>query len=169
MMASAIDMRCPNPKRMDAACPPGQRTGTALVDMTGFDDKATLRLGGWDPRYAVVLATDARDGVTAALVDTNARVDVDLDQYEQAADGRWVEVSSGNCGESGAFAAGFMALAWGRTDPRAAVRVEHQAATHTVGAHGPGWWMFVIPSRSSDVPTVATRPRAEYGERPDDQ
>lgn len=121
--------------------------------MTGFDDKAALRLGGWDPRYAVVLATDARDGVAAALVDTNGdRADVDLDQYEQAADGRWIEVSSGNCGESGAFATGFMALAWGRTDPGVAVRVEYQAATYAVAATDQGWWMFVIPSRSGDVP-----------------
>ena len=33
--------------------------------------ESALRLGGWDPRYAVVLATSARDGVAAALVDTN--------------------------------------------------------------------------------------------------
>jgi hypothetical protein len=104
-----------------------------------------------------MLATDARDGVAAALVDTNGdRADVDLDQYEQAADGHWVEVSSGNCGESGAFSTGFMALAWGRTDPGAIVGVEYQAATYTVEATDQGWWMFVIPSRSSDVPTVAT-------------
>ena len=80
-----------------------------------FDHESALRLGGWDPRYAVVLATSARDGVAAALVDTNGDgADVDLDQYEQAADGRWVEVASSNCDDTGAFATGFMAVAWGR-------------------------------------------------------
>lgn len=75
--------------------------------MTDFDHKAALRPGRWDPRYAVMLASNARDGVAAALVDTNGDgADVDLDQYEQAADGQWVEVSSGNCGESGAFSTG---------------------------------------------------------------
>ena len=129
-----------------------------LGDMTGFDRDTALRLGGWDPRYAVTLATAARAGVAAALVDTNGDgADVDLDQYEQTADGHWVEVSSGNCDESGAFSTGSMALAWGRTEPGAAVRVEHQAAEYTVEATDQGWWMFVIPSRSSDVPTVATR------------
>lgn len=126
--------------------------------MTDFDHKAALRLGGWDPRYAVMLATAARDGVAAALVDTNGDgADVDLDQYEQAADGHWVEVSSGNCDESGAFSTGCMALAWGRTDPGAMIEIEYQSARHTVEATDQGWWMFVIPSRSGDVPTVTTR------------
>lgn len=121
-----------------------------------FDHEAALRLGGWDPRYAVVLATDARDGVAAALVDTNGDgADVDLDQYEQAADGRWVEVNSGNCDDSGAFATGFMALAWGQAAPRATVTVQFQDARHTVKATDQGWWMFVIPSRSGNVPALA--------------
>ena len=121
-----------------------------------FDPEAALRLGGWDPRYAVVLATAARDGVAAALVDTNGDgADVDLDQYEQAADGRWVEVNSSSCDATGAFATGFTALAWGRAAPRAAVTVQFQAARHTVEATDQGWWMFVVPSRSGDVPAVA--------------
>lgn len=120
-----------------------------------FDHAAAMRLGGWDPRYAVVLATAARDGVAAALVDTNGDgADVDLDQYEQAADGRWAEVSSGNCDDTGAFATGSMALAWGRAAPKAVVTVELKAARHTVEATDQGWWMFVVPSRSGDVPAV---------------
>ena len=99
-----------------------------------FDPDAALRLGGWDPRYAVVRATAARGGVAAALVDTNGDgADVDLDQYEQAEDGRWVGVASGNCDDAGALATGFMALAWGRATPRAVVTVELEAASYTVG------------------------------------
>lgn len=121
-----------------------------------FDARAALLLGGWDPRYAVVLAAAARDGVAAALVDTNGDgAEINLDQYEQAADGRWEGVSSGNCDDGGAFATGFMALAWGRATPRATVTVEFHGATHTVGATDQGWWMFAIPSRSGDVPAVA--------------
>ncbi len=120
-----------------------------------FNHEAALRLGGWDPRYAVVLASAARDGVAAALIDTNGDgADVDLDQYEQAADGRWVEVNSGNCDDSGVLATGFMALAWGRATPGSTITVHYQAPKHTVEATDQGWWMFVIPSRSSDVPTV---------------
>jgi len=129
--------------------------------MTDFDRAAALRLGGWDPRYAVVLATAARDGVAAALVDTNGDgADIDLDQYEQGADGLWFEVNSGNCGETGAFSTGFMALAWGRADPGSMVRVEYQAARYAVEASDQGRWMFVAPSHSSDVPRVAA-----HGER----
>ena len=121
-----------------------------------FDHESALRLGGWDPRYAVVLATSSRDGVAAALVDTNGDgADVDLDQYEQAADGRWVEVASSNCDDSGAFATGSMAVAWGRATPRATVTVEFQAVRHTVECTDQGWWMFVMPSRSGDEPTLA--------------
>lgn len=120
-----------------------------------LDHESALRLGGWDPRYAVVLATAARDGVAAALVDTNGDgADVDLDQYEQAADGRWFEVASGTCDDAGAFATGSMAVAWGRAAPRAAVTVEFRGSRHTVEATARGWWMFVIPSRSGDAPTV---------------
>lgn len=120
-----------------------------------LDHDTALRLGGWDPRYAVVLATDARDGVAAALVDSNGDgADVDLDQYEQAADGRWVEVSSGNCDDAGAFATAFMALAWGRAAPSDLVTVEFRAVRHSVEASDRGWWMFVVPSRSGEVPAV---------------
>lgn len=125
--------------------------------MSKFDHEAALRLGGWDPRYAVVLATASRDGVAAALVDTNGDgADVDLDQYEQALDGHWVETGSSNCDENGAYSTGYTALAWGRTDPGAVVRVDHQAARYTVEATDQGWWMFLIPSRSSTVPAVVT-------------
>ena len=128
---------------------------SSLRDMD-FDDQAALRLGGWDPRYAVVLATAARDGVAAALVDTNGDgTEINLDQYEQAADGRWEGVVSGNCDDAGAFATGFMALAWGLASPRSTVTVEFQGATHAVAATDQGWWMFAIPSSSGDVPTVA--------------
>ena len=128
--------------------------------MTAFDHPTALRLGGWDPRYAVVLATAARDGVAAAVVDTNGDgADIDLDQYEQATDGRWVEVASSNCDETGAFASGLMALAWGRVDPGAMVEVAFRGATYTVDATDQGWWMFVIPSRTGDVPTVAAQSR----------
>jgi hypothetical protein len=122
-----------------------------------FDHEAALSLGGWDRRYAVVLATAARGGVAAALVDTNGDgADVDLDQYEQAPDGRWVDVVSGNCGDTGAFATGLMAVAWGRAAPGAAVTVQLHAVRHTVEATDRGWWMCVLPSRSGDVPTVVS-------------
>ncbi|WP_210651371.1 hypothetical protein [Nocardioides sp. SYSU D00065] len=126
--------------------------------MTELDHATALRLGGWDPRYAVVLATAARDGVAAALVDTNGDgADVDLDEYKQGPDGRWVEVSSGNCDDSGAFSTGYMALAWGRAGPRATVEVEHDAVRYTVQASDAGWWMFVVPSRSTEEPKVVSR------------
>ena len=122
-----------------------------------FDPDAALRLVGWDPRYAVVRATAARGGVAAALVDTNGDgADVDLDQYEQAEDGRWVGVASGNCDDAGALATGFMALAWGRATPRAVVTVELEAASYTVAATDEGWWMFVVPSRTGHVPVVVS-------------
>jgi GNAT superfamily N-acetyltransferase len=130
----------------------------ATGDVTDLDHATALCLGGWDPRYAVVLATAARDGVAAAVVDTNGDgADIDLDQYEQAPDGRWAEVASGNCGESGAFATGFMAIAWGQVEPGATVKVEFLGAAYLVDATDQGWWMFVIPSRSGDVPTVAAQ------------
>ena len=128
---------------------------SARLRVVDLDHVSALRLGGWDSRYAVVLVTAARDGVAAALVDTNGDgADVDLDQYEEGVDGRWVEVASGNCDETGAVATGSMAVAWGRATARAAVTVEFQAATYTVVATDGGWWMFVIPSRSGDAPTV---------------
>ena len=125
--------------------------------MTDFDHGDALRLGGWDPRYAVVLASAARDGVAAVLVDTNGDgADVDLDQYEQGADGDWVGVCSGNCGETGAFATGFMAVAWGRADPRTVVDVELHAVSYAIGASDQGWWMFVAPDHSGEVPRVVS-------------
>ena len=126
--------------------------------MTDLDPSEVLRLGGWDARYAVVLATATRGGVAAALVDTNGDgADVNLDQYEHGADGRWLEVNSGNCGETGSFSTGLMALAWGRVDPRATVRVEYRATRYTVEASDDGWWTFVAPSHSSDAPRVLPR------------
>ncbi|HEY0642990.1 MAG TPA: hypothetical protein VGD39_06205 [Nocardioides sp.] len=126
--------------------------------MTDLDHAAALRLGGWDARYAVVLATAARDGVAAALVDTNGDgADVDLDQYEQNADGVWAEVASGNCGETGAFATGFMGVAWGRADPRTVVGVEFRGVRYFIETSDQGWWMFVAPSDSGDWPQVVGR------------
>ncbi|MCF6379771.1 hypothetical protein L2K70_19335 [Nocardioides KLBMP 9356] len=128
-----------------------------------FDHESALRLGGWDPRYAVVLAASACDGAAAALIDTNGDgADVDLDQYQQAPDGRWVEVASGNCDDSGAFATGFMAVAWGRALPRALVTLQFQAAMHDVECTDQGWWMFVMASRSGDTPTVAAIAEASH-------
>ena len=70
-------------------------------------------------------------------------------------DGLWVEVNSGNCDETGAFSTGFMGVAWGRADPGTIVRIEYQAARYAVQASEQGWWMFVAPSHSGDVPRVA--------------
>ncbi len=124
--------------------------------MSDLDHTAALGLGGWDPRYAVVLAAASRDGVAAALVDTNGDgADIDLDQYEQRLDGRWVEVSSGNCDDTGSFWTGFMGVAWGRADPMTTIRVDYQGARYAVQSSDRGWWMFVAPSHSNDVPHVA--------------
>lgn len=103
-------------------CQTDGRSVRDFVACRTLNHEAALRLGGWDPRYAVLLATDARDGVAAALVDTNGDgADIDIDQYQQRADGVWVELSSGNCGETGALWTGVMGVVWGCTDPRVVV------------------------------------------------
>jgi hypothetical protein len=61
-----------------------------------LDAEGALRAGGWDPRYARVLAITARDDVAAVLVDSNGDgVDVDLDQQVREPDGTWQERLSG--------------------------------------------------------------------------
>jgi len=128
-----------------------------ILSVDELDATLVLRAGGWDPRYAVTLAVASRDGVGAALIDSNGdEVDVDLDMYERDGDGVWQDGASSGVGDVGASVLGETAVAWGRAAPGVIVDVEYTGQRFSVVTAETGWWLFVAlaVSGSDDIPVV---------------
>lgn len=115
--------------------------------MTDFDPGLARALGGWDARYAVVLATASRDSVAAAIIDTNGDgAGVALDLYTRAATGEWVGQSSSNSGVDGLSWNDEVATGSGWADPGSRVTVEYMDVTYPVEVGPAGCWLFVAPT-----------------------
>ena len=107
-----------------------------------------IESGGWDERYAVVLAVVTSGDVAAALVDPHGDGgDLDLDEYHRGPDGRWVgDTSHGSASDSGTTWSPHLVATYGRTVPNAEIFVDYVGETHTVTANDAGWWLFVTES-----------------------
>lgn len=130
-----------------------------MLSMNELDATVVLRAGGWDPRYAVTLAVASRDGVGAALIDSNGdEVDVNLDMYEWDGDGIWHDGTSSCVGDEGSSVSEETALAWGRSAPGSVIDVRYAAQRFSVVTAQTGWWLLValaVPG-SDDSPVVVS-------------
>lgn len=131
--------------------------------MSDLDEQDAITLGGWDARYAVVLAVATRGPVAAAIVDTNGDdADVDLDVYSLGHDGAWVAGSSGNGGVGGGSSDSEIATISGWAAPGSTVTVEHGGTRYDVVTAPTGCWLFVAPSDGVDeIPRLVQQP--EHG------
>ena len=112
-----------------------------------FSAEWAVQAGGWDPRYAVVLAVASRGDVAAALIDTNGDgADIDLDEYASDADGLWDEAISGSAGAGGSSWSQRVVAIWGRAEPAASIEVEYRGVE--------SWW-----SRPRPGGGCSSRPR----------
>ena len=129
-----------------------------MTSVDEFHATLVLRAGGWDPRYAVTLAVASRDGVGAALIDSNGdEVDIDLDIYERDSDGTWHDGNSSGVGDEGSCVSEGVAVAWGRSEPGAIVEVAYAAQRSSVITAQTGWWLFVAfsaPGADDQFPVV---------------
>lgn len=115
--------------------------------MNDFDEDGAIEAGGWDPRYARVLAVAQRQDIAAVLIDSNGDgVDVDLDEYRRELDGSWQESYSGSVGDEGAGWSPEMVSTWGRAEPGAQVRVRFHDVDENIATASSGWWLFIWPS-----------------------
>jgi len=65
--------------------------------VTDFDRETAIVLGGWDDRYARVIAVEVDGDHAAALVDANGDgADVNIDLYARGTVGQWWATTSGN-------------------------------------------------------------------------
>lgn len=65
--------------------------------MTDFNHETAIALGGWDERYARVIAIAVDGDHAAALIDANGDgADVNIDLFVCGTDGQWWETASGN-------------------------------------------------------------------------
>lgn len=114
--------------------------------MRRLDRDTAIEAGGWDARYAIVLAVATNGNAGAAIVDTNGDgADIDFDWYERV-DGTWHPMSSFNIGESGsAQHAGHTAM-WGRGIAGESFKAEHEGKRDATTASDTGWWLAISES-----------------------
>jgi hypothetical protein len=125
--------------------------------MRDLTPRTAIEDGGWDPRYAVLLALEIRGGVAGALVDGNGDgADISLDVYQQLSDGTWQEQSSsGGAGDSAVFCSSEMVGCYARSNPSQPILVEYGGCRYQVQPNAEGWWLFVAPAISDwEVPHV---------------
>ncbi len=113
-----------------------------------------IRVGGWDPRYAVARAIVSDGDIAAALIDPNGDGgSIDLDEYRREPDGGWIAGSSGGgAGDSGTSWSPHMVATYGRTAPGARVLINYWDHTFSATADEDGWWLFA--TRSVDDHTM---------------
>lgn len=100
-----------------------------------------LALGGWDSRFATVLAIGESAAGAAVVVDPNSDgADVNVDTYLVDLDGTWSPGQSGN-GNTG-WCNG-IAFTSGEAVPASDVTVNYQGQEWRVRAESTGWWIFV--------------------------
>ena len=123
-------------------------------------DDVVLDAGGWDRRYARVLAV-AMVGTDRAvvMVDSNgAQGDQPYENIESLTclDGTWRCEGSGNCGSKGSGWRAGVIYAYGRAPDCVSVVVEHAGEHRDVLVQRDGWWLF-----ATDDPTgrAQNRPR----------
>lgn len=82
------------------------------------------------------------------LIDPNGDgTSIDLDEYRHGPDGDWIAASSsGGRGESGTSWSPRMVTAYGRSAPKARIRVDYCGDTYSVTADEDGWWFFATRS-----------------------
>ena len=122
---------------------------------------AAITLGGWDARYAVILAVASTGDVAAALVDANGDgADIDLDRYERDAAGHWNEIGSCSAGDAGSSWSPRLVAAWGRADPFASVEINYLGSRRRVVASATGWWLFAAATSDPSALPGVTAPRS---------
>jgi hypothetical protein len=108
---------------------------------------AALLAGGWDPRYAHVVAISQRGDVAGVLVDSNGDgADVDLDEYRRVPDGMWQEGISGSVSDSSAGWSPDMVWICGTEPAGTEVAVRYRDVEELVMVGQSGWWLFVAPT-----------------------
>jgi hypothetical protein len=122
-----------------------------------LDAESVIQAGGWDPRYARVLAIATVDDIAAALIDTNGDgADIDLDQYERVGDGDWQENISGAVGDEGVSWSPRIAATWGQAAPGETVEIEFLRRRSALVTSETGWWLFIGPA-TDDVDMLPRR------------
>ena len=111
--------------------------------MRMLDENTAVAAGGWDARWAKVLAVATHEDVGAAIIDTNGDGgDVDLDWYERI-DGEWQPGCSGNISDTGSSESPTGSAQWGRGAPGLETQIQHRGSPRTVSVADTGWWLFV--------------------------
>jgi hypothetical protein len=115
-------------------------------------DEQILTAGGWDPRFARVLAKAlVGDRRAVVIIDSNGAdggaLYPDLGIITKSRDGTWKEEISGSAGFppegicSSGWAAG-VAYAYGVAGDQAEVRLDIDGAFQNVPVQRLGWWLF---------------------------
>ncbi|MFE3187663.1 hypothetical protein ACFXHA_01560 [Nocardia sp. NPDC059240] len=131
------------------------------------DPETVIAVGGWNPRYARVLAVAGNGAVAFALVDTNGDgVEVDIDELFHEADGQWRPGMSSGAGGSivptgsgPVYSLGHgqdfdgLRYAYGRGDRPGAGQVWVLGQRLDVTVTESGWWVWV-----AERPDPARRP-----------
>jgi hypothetical protein len=92
-----------------------------------FTAETAIAAGGWDARYAVVLALAVTNDVAAALIETNGDgADVDLDEYRREPLGGWQAGISSVVNDHGTSRLPNLVAAWGRAEPGELIRFRYR-------------------------------------------
>jgi hypothetical protein len=120
--------------------------------MDEFTDQAALVAGGWDPRFARVLAEAVVGASAVAIIDANGAqgglVYENIDSYT------W-EPGSGWDGwiRSGGLSSGWpggVAYASGSGTPGDSVVIDFEGEHHRVDVQPSGYWLFAAPGEDPD-------------------
>jgi hypothetical protein len=123
-------------------------------------DEEIIEVGGWDPRYARVLAKVTVDACQAiVLVDTNGAAGDQPYPYVETLfrepGGTWQSGSGSNGGGSGSGWTDGVAYAHGEADVES-VTVEHEGQRHVVAVRE-GWWLYAASQSDSSLDNIPIR------------
>jgi hypothetical protein len=117
-----------------------------------FDDDAALEAGGWDRRFARVLAKSSFGPWAVAIIDANGasggRTYENMETYnwDEECGWRW----SFSSGGYGAGATDGIAYASGRAELNEDVVVEFRGERHHVAVEPSGYWIFAATNDGLD-------------------
>jgi hypothetical protein len=113
-----------------------------------IDDDAALDAGGWDRRFARVLAKTSVGPWAVAIIDANGasgdRTYENMETYAWDEESGWRWVSSG--GGYGTGETDGLACASGQADLDEDVVVEFRGERHPVVVEPSGYWIFAAPN-----------------------